>query len=314
MSIEDTSVTASYKGLSLTISGLTVKEKPQVESFTITFADRSGDASATLDSDGILALASYNPTSASSYVKNVNPASKIYDGSTGLKLGSSSNAGSLTINFTQSLSIEGITLGLKKYSNDTGSVVIKTSADSTGKTFSNLTSSVVGYEYSKTSNITSVSIATTAKRAYLSYISIATSSSEPVGPKYTDLINAFAKDYLHMDDYNSNNGWCKDETHHYYQSAKTRLLELEESNSGLINEFISLEIHLSYKARYENWARANYDSSPYGQYASFDSGLGNQIFWNVENNGVAIAILVTASIFALSAGLITFINKKTKRR
>lgn len=314
LSIGDTSVTASYKGLSLTISGLTVKEKPQTESFTITFADRSGDASTALDSDGILALASYNPTSASSYVKDVGSISKIFDGATGLKFGSSSASGSLTINFTQSLSIEGITLGLKKYSSDTGSVVIKTSADSTGKTFSSLTSSVVGYEYSKTSSITSVSISTTAKRAYLSYISIATSSSEPVGPKYTDLINAFAKDYLHMDDYNSNNGWCKDETHHYYQSAKARLLELEESNSGLINEFISLEIHLSYKARYENWARANYDNSPYGQYASFDSGLGNQIFWNVENNGVAIAILITASIFALSAGLITFFNKKAKRR
>ena len=65
-----------------------------------------------------------------------------------------------------------------------------------------------------------------------------TSGQKDLVTNYTTLINAentnaelveddalqFIADYMHMDDYTEDLGYCKDDTHHYYATANKALI------------------------------------------------------------------------------------------
>ena len=101
---------------------------------------------------------------------------------------------------------------------------------------------------------------TTAKRMYIKSITIVASGSQNIGTSEDCLaINAFIRDYLHMDDYTESLGYCNDVEHNYYgkdteTGAKYHYNQLNDHqkelfahNSAYANEF----------ARLNAWANAN---------------------------------------------------------
>lgn len=112
---------------------------------------------------------------------------------------------------------------------------------------------------------------------------------------------------MHMDDYVTSQGWCADNEHHYYETAKAAYnLMSDEGRFALQND----EEFIDAKARLEAWANANGDnldsiSNKYNTNEIEVFPLSNL------NNGYANLAIVTFVIASLSI-LSIFIYKKRK--
>ncbi len=73
-------------------------------------------------------------------------------------------------------------------------------------------------------------------------------------------ISVFGETYMHMSDYNTSQGWCSDSEHHYYVSAKAALLAMGDD---YVDELQTNDAHSAILARYNSWANACKDSTPF---------------------------------------------------
>ena len=134
-------------------------------SYDITFNAAGSDSSSDIGSasDSIMEQV----TSGADYISSFSGGSKIYEGTSGLKFGSSKAAGSLTINFnssTVSQTITSIDIDTAKYGTDSGSFYVYVN-DSSSKD-ATITPSAGG-SVSVNGSLTSLTLETSTKRAYL---------------------------------------------------------------------------------------------------------------------------------------------------
>ena len=130
-----------------------------------------------------------NIESGSSYISSFSNISRVYAGKSGYgwKFGASSNPGYVTFNLAsqpEGWYVSKIILNAAKYGSDTGSLKVTTSADAIGVSIAPTSTELADYEFALNgSNITSFTIATTEKRAYVKSITIVyacTPSGTPV--------------------------------------------------------------------------------------------------------------------------------------
>lgn len=137
---------------------------------------------------------------------------------------------------------------------------------------------------------------------YLDYITIYFDGSvAPVDPNVAK-VQEFVDTYMHLDDYNANEGKCLG-ADGYYVKARTALIALGEDCIKLFQEDAQFD---AAQTRYEAWARFNGDDSPYaGTFtASAAARIGNESktdYWIV--GGISLAAI------GLAAGLF-FLRKK----
>ncbi len=118
---------------------------------------------------------------------------------------------------------------------------------------------------------------------------------------------AFVDNYLHMSDYTSNLGWCKDQEHGYYEVAKERLLAM---GSAYIYEFQENDAFNAAQARYEAWASFNGDITPY-----YDSGSNSASLTHASTNNVVTTITVlTLCTLSISAIYLALKHRKFERK
>ena len=122
-----------------------------------------------------------------------------------------------------------------------------------------------------------------------------------------DKLASWSKSYLHMDTYNESLGYCNDDTHHYYSTAKQELYDLQATYGDIILEVLLHDESLEdAKARYEMWASYNQDVKPYeGNTIVYERNI-NEIN---ENNGALLAFIIT-SISLVTLGSFVLIKKK----
>lgn len=135
----------------------------------------------------------------------------------------------------------------------------------------------------------------------------------PVDVNYSDrqAVRNFVVDNLHLADYTTEQGWCKDEEHHYYLTAKTAFNALGADQKTL---FMTDAEFAAANARYEAWAVANNDAAPYDNNNAIVSVLNGGIFI-INNDGdslnvVTFLIIVIVGVTSINAYLII---KKRKR-
>ena len=125
-------------------------------------------------------------------------------------------------------------------------------------------------------------------------------------------VTAFANNSLHMADYNESLGYCKDNEHHYYLTAKAAYNALTGSQKAMFRtwgEFAAA------KARYEKWAELNNDANPYDGNDAIIFASPVSMF-NENNGGAGYAIIIIISITAASAiafGLVFTLRKKERK-
>ena len=180
-----------------------------VGSYDITFSTNSSDATSDIgsSSDSIMAQVA----SGSEYISSFSDGSKIFAGISGLKFGSSKAAGSLTINFDSSAvsnQITTIDISTAQYGSDTGEfrVYVNGSSEYTEITPSAGGSIEVG------GTLTSLTIETTAKRAYLCGLTLnydeSTQPGEPDNPTAYEV--GFTASDANKDIYTTNSIFAND--------------------------------------------------------------------------------------------------------
>ena len=122
-------------------------------------------------------------------------------------------------------------------------------------------------------------------------------------------IETFNSTNLHMEDYDSNKGWCSDSEHHYYLTAKAAYNDLAAAEQQL---FKTSSEYSDARARYEAWAIANKDAAPYDGNDDIQTQLGAKILSRIIGNGSnTVTIVVIISMIGLSAvGGFFFLRKR----
>lgn len=176
--------------------------------------------------------------------------------SNSIRLGSGSNTGSVTVTSTTS-NITKVVVSAKSYGSDTS---VQLTIDGISNT---ITSSYSNYvkEFATATNSVAIATTTSKKRAYIESITVYKTETTYIP---TDISNtedcvgleSFIDTYLHMD-YVENLGYCKDNEHHYYSSAKAAFNAL---NTHQRNLFTSNSAYTTEWNRLSAWATANGES------------------------------------------------------
>lgn len=225
--------------------------------------------------------------------------------SNAIRLGSGSSTGTVTVTSTTS-NITKIAVSAKTYGSDTGVTL------TIGGTSNTITSSYADYvkEYSTATNSVAIATTTNKKRAYIETITVyetKTTTIENDISQSEDCIGleTFISTYMHME-YVENLGYCKDNEHHYYSSAKTAFNALNDHQRTL---FTTNSAYLTEWTRLSTWASKNGESlNGSNQLAQAPIQKVSDI---VKSNTTGTIIIVVSSLITITAvGGYFFIRKR----
>ena len=153
-------------------------------------------------------------------------------------------------------------------------------------------------------NVDDLEIASNPINVYLDW----QNSSNKVSDGGRNAAKTFIDSNMHMNDYVTSQGWCADNEHHYYETAKAAYNSMsEEGRLAFQND----EEFIDAKARLDAWANANGDNldSSSNKYSTNEI----QVFpLSNLNNGYANLAIATFVVASLSI-LFIFIYKKRKK-
>lgn len=295
-----TSVTATYGALNATYTGILVKEK-SLSSSTIEFKDY-GSATDELTKETI-----QNDLVKGKDIATVSAVSKAFKGSGGVRFGSGSAGGSITLTIA-STQVTKLIINAKVYGSDSSTVTVKTNNSSSG-TFKPI-SSFADYEISVNKTVTSIIVSSSSSknRFYLKSIDIVSGSGSG-----TDSITEWGVIYLHIGDSSfdgQGTGLCK--SNDLYKYAKVALLNLNSAESGTISKLQNDSKYSNEYARYLAWSKACEDDSPFINTFEFVSNRVNSSI-NIESNSTMI-IIISISLISVLAFSVLLIIKKRKHQ
>ena len=125
----------------------------------------------------------------------------------------------------------------------------------------------------------------------------------------TNNITVFGETYMHMSDYSSNLGYCNDDSHHYYVTAKAALIAM---GSDYIDELQTNNAHAAILARYNAWATACGDTTPFEGDGIVQAQSGTRVITEMfSESGNTITIVVIVSVISVTAiGGYFFLRKR----
>ena len=225
-----------------------------------------------------------------------------------LRLGTGSGGGTITITSTQTISKVDVTA---RYYTTYSSSTLKVN----GRAINPLTNSYETYSITFASPVNTITILTESQANRVNVKSITvyhvtstttdiSSSEDCVG------LEAFIENNMHMD-YADNLGYCKDNEHHYYSTAKAAFNALNDHQRQL---FTSNEAYAAEWARLQAWAYFNGDTlNQANNMLEIDLNFKGDTF-DYTNNDNVVVIISIASIASISMLGILLILKKRKKR
>lgn len=263
---------------------------------------------------GVLDLTDYNKSGEGATIANshytamndfASPTAKTlsdnyYDEDGCVRLGKSGGSGSITITFA-SLKVARVDVEAKLYSGDSGLLSV-----TNGSTLDSFTSS--SYEaasYSLSVSTSSITISAAGKpRFYVKSVTLFSESVDITNESNTQACYSFEETCMHLDDYTSELGYCKDGEHHYYSTAKSAFNSLNSDQREL---FLNNETFADAKARLVAWATANGESlNGSNQLASAHVGS----ITNDENSNTVSTIIIVSVISLASIGGYFFLRRR----
>lgn len=124
--------------------------------------------------------------------------------------------------------------------------------------------------------------------------------------------NSFVNNNMHMVDYSENLGWCNDDEHHYYKTAKSAYNSMsEEGRFAFLNETTFSDA----KLRLDAWASANGDvfDSVSNLYVKNEMKLGSLLSLNNGYDYSIFVIVFLISLGILSGFMYTYRKKLTRK-
>ena len=127
------------------------------------------------------------------------------------------------------------------------------------------------------------------------------------------IVEDFAQTKLHMSDYNENLGYCNDNEHHYYLTAKEAFNQLTDTQKVA---FQNNSQFAAARARYEAWAAFNNDAAPYDGNDSVVSTINTGRISLISDSSNNIFIIVTIAMMLTSVvavGALYFLRKRKEK-
>ena len=153
----------------------------------------------------------------------------------------------------------------------------------------------IGFYGCNTDNVTISDIKFNGKDVVLSYSDLEVNRQAAT---------AFVNEYLHMSDYNEQLGYCSDDEHHYYSTAKAAWVNLSADVKKLLAK--DDEYKGAY-ARLVAWAAAN------GDELNADGTVSSNVMMaERNNNAVIIIVLSVVASLTVIGGTTFFIVRKKK--
>ena len=124
-------------------------------------------------------------------------------------------------------------------------------------------------------------------------------------------LQSFANNQLHLADYDENLGYCNDNEHHYYLTAKQAYNALTDDQKVM---FSSLPEFEAARARYETWATFNNDAAPYDGNNSVVTPINSASLSTImQGSNAAIVVITVMAILSISAIGVALALKKKKQ-
>lgn len=219
-----------------------------------------------------------------------------------MRLGTGSGGGELKIE--TEADITSVVITAKAYNADrAGNLAIGDKAlsvtNTTYKTFDELTLGTPTTELI-------LSTASKNVRIVIQSIVIHCSGSQQIG-KTDDCmgLESFINTNLHMNDYTTELGYCSDDEHHYYATAKAAFNLLNEHQRSL---FVSNSAYALEYARLSAWAEANGDA--FNNEDTLAPGSRITLFINIDNSNMASIIVIISMISIAAVGGYYFLRKR----
>lgn len=139
---------------------------------SVTFSDANSDGNSEINNS--IAKNVSSSTGISSY-----SGSKVYAGTTGVKIGSGSASGSITLTLSSAANVKSVVVNAKKYGSDSGTLSVKAGSTAVGSAQSpNATAGDLTFTATTAvSNTTTITVATSSKRAYIKSITVIAETS-----------------------------------------------------------------------------------------------------------------------------------------
>ena len=224
-----------------------------------------------------------------------------------LRLGSGSATGTLTVTSSTNL-ISKIEVWVKSYGTD--SATLNVGSENTGTISADEFES---FEFTFDDPVSSVAMSTTAskKRVYVQKVVITSGGLNDIGKSADCLgLEVYIDTYLHMSDYTTSEGWCKDEEHNYYgknteTGAKYHFNQLNAHQRSLLS---SNSAYAAEWARLSAWAAANGESL---NSSSILAAARISPLANIVGNTNTIAVIVVISMISITCiGGYFFLRKR----
>lgn len=124
-------------------------------------------------------------------------------------------------------------------------------------------------------------------------------------------LETFLDTKLHMTDYTTSLGYCNDNEHHYYLTAKQAYGQLSETQKVA---FQNNPQFAAAKARYEAWATFNNDAAPYDGNNSVVTPINSASLSTImQGSNAAIMVIAVMAILSISAIGVALVLKKKKQ-
>ena len=227
----------------------------------------------------------------------------VYESSS-IRLGTGNGGGTLTISAKEK--IYAVTVIAKYYSSSYSSSVLKVNGASVGS----LTGSYKDYNVNIAGGLTSFTILTqnSSSRVNIQSVTIYGQTIEEDIGESDDCVGleTFINTYMHMD-YTENLGYCKDNEHHYYSSAKSAFNALNEHQRSL---FTSNSAYLNEWTRLSTWATFNGDTLNGSNLLASNKTKVEELARNNFNLGEITIISILSSCSLLSIVLFIYLKRK----
>lgn len=123
-------------------------------------------------------------------------------------------------------------------------------------------------------------------------------------PEEKYAVEAFVEANMHLNDYTAEQGYCADNEHHYYLTAKTAFNAL---SAGEKSAFQYASCFADAKERFEAWARACGDANPYDGNNGISS---SNVLSPIKNSSIAIIIAIASILTSVTVVGVLFLKKK----
>ena len=286
-------VSYTYKGVTKTQTyDIYVKaSRTVIETETVSGTITWSSSTATIDKSGGMTNLTASISGKTNYESN------------SMRLGTGNGGGTLTISSTSHL-ITSMKITAKYYSSNCSSSVLNVDTQS----INNLTANYVDYTKSFATGKSSVVISTSSSssRVNIQRVVVYSTTESDISESSDCLgLETFIDTYMHMD-YVTNLGYCKDNEHHYYTSAKSAFNSLSEHQISL---FVTNSAYSNEFARLSAWASANGESFKNDNTLS-SNGYNALMNSNIIDNKIIALLVISLTITSLTLIYFAYNRKK----